>query len=43
MLIQTTIMRSQAIDHPNVRWLNARAEETPLPDNSVDGIRNKLR
>ena len=37
MLIQTTIMRSQAIDHPNVRWLNARAEETPLPDNSVDG------
>ena len=33
----SSIMRSQAIEHPNVRWLNARAEEIPLPDNSVDG------
>ena len=33
----SSIMRSQAIEHPNVRWLNARAEEIPLPDNSVNG------
>lgn len=29
-------MQRQAIDHPHVRWVNAQAENIPLPDNSVD-------
>ena len=30
-------MQSQAMPHPNIRWLSAKAEQIPLPDNSVDG------
>ncbi len=33
----SSIMRSQAVDHPHVRWLSAKAEKIPLPDNSADG------
>jgi ubiquinone/menaquinone biosynthesis C-methylase UbiE len=31
------LMQSQAIVHPQVRWITARAEAIPLRDNSVDG------
>ena len=30
-------MQNQAIDHPNVSWLSAKAERIPLPNNSADG------
>lgn len=30
------VMRSQAVPHPQVRWLDGYAEAIPLPDNSVD-------
>ena len=33
----SSTMRSQAIDRSDVRWLSAKAEKIPLPDNSVDG------
>ena len=33
----SSIMSSQAVAHPHVRWLSAKAEKIPLPDNSVDG------
>lgn len=29
-------MRSQAVAHPDIRWVDAYAEALPLPDNSVD-------
>ena len=31
------VMQNQAIFHHNVSWLTAKAEQIPLPDNSVDG------
>jgi ubiquinone/menaquinone biosynthesis C-methylase UbiE len=31
------LMQSQAIVHPQVRWITATAEAIPLKDNSVDG------
>ena len=30
------VMRSQAVPHPQVKWLDGSAEAIPLPDNSVD-------
>ena len=30
------VMRSQAVPHPQVQWLDGYAEAIPLPDNSVD-------
>ena len=33
----SSTMRSQAIELSDVRWLSAKAEKIPLPDNSVDG------
>ena len=32
----SSTMQNQAVDHPNVRWLSAKAEKIPLPDNYVD-------
>ena len=32
----STVMRSQAVAHPDVRWVDARVEALSLPDNSVD-------
>lgn len=31
-------MRSQAIFHPNIEWINAYAESLPLSDNTVDAV-----
>ena len=32
------VMQSQAVDHSQVQWLTASAENISLPDNSVDGV-----
>lgn len=31
-------MRSQATEHPGVKWYEGQAEALPLPDQSVDGV-----
>ncbi len=33
----STLMQSQAVVHPDVKWITATAEAIPLSDNSVDG------
>jgi ubiquinone/menaquinone biosynthesis C-methylase UbiE len=32
----STTMRTQAISHPTIQWIDAFAEQIPLPDRSVD-------
>lgn len=34
----SSIMQSQAIQHPNIKWKTGYAEAIPLPDNSVDAV-----
>jgi ubiquinone/menaquinone biosynthesis C-methylase UbiE len=34
----STTMRSQAINHPAIQWLEGIAENIPLPDRSVDAV-----
>lgn len=34
----SVVMRTQAIDHPQVKWFNGYAESLPLPDSSVDAV-----
>lgn len=34
----SSVMRSQAQEHPQVKWFTGYAEAIPLPDNSVDGV-----
>ena len=32
------VMRSQAVPHPQVKWIDGSAEAIPFPDNSVDAV-----
>lgn len=34
----STVMQSQAQDHPNLSWIKAEAENIPLSDSTVDGV-----
>lgn len=34
----SSVMQTQAIEHPNIQWVTGYAEAIPLPDNSVDGL-----
>ncbi len=34
----SSVMRSQATEHPKVQWVNGYAENIPMPTSSVDGI-----
>ena len=34
----SSIMRSQADIHPNIQWIDAYAENLPLPDHSADAV-----
>jgi ubiquinone/menaquinone biosynthesis C-methylase UbiE len=34
----SSVMRSQATEHPRVQWLNGYAEDIPLATSSVDGV-----
>ncbi|MUG95878.1 methyltransferase domain-containing protein [Scytonema sp. UIC 10036] len=32
------VMQTQALEHPDIKWIAGYAEAIPLPDNSVDGL-----
>ena len=34
----SSVMRSQAVEHPQVKWFSGYAEALPLPDKSVDAV-----
>ncbi|OUL35889.1 SAM-dependent methyltransferase [Nostoc sp. T09] len=34
----SSVMRKQASEHPQIKWLTGYAEALPLPDKSVDGV-----
>ncbi len=34
----SSVMRSQAVEHPQVKWFTGYAEALPLPDKSVDAL-----
>ncbi|MGE5657451.1 MAG: class I SAM-dependent methyltransferase [Actinomycetota bacterium] len=34
----SSVMRSQAVEHPQIKWLAGDAETLPLPDRSVDAV-----
>lgn len=32
------VMQTQALEHPDIKWITGCAEAIPLPDRSVDGL-----